>query len=431
MKMRRRFFLTMLLSLMMILSSACSSETGSKDAGGKKSGKKEITVWSFTNEGEYAVKKYMEKNPDVKVNFQHIPGDQYQTKLRSALQTGVNAPDVFATEYGFVRKFIDFPSLENLSDVSYNADDLIGQQYEYVQAIETDSEGQIKALGYQGTPGGFYYRRDLAKQYLGTDDPAEVSELISSWDKIFEIGKRVYDESGGKVHALSNWNAIGSVQSGNVTSAWVEDGKLVIDPDRMKVLDLAIQAKEMNVLAMLENWSAGMWAAMQSGDVMFFPGPTWYLNFVIKENAPETSGNWGIAHGPGSFSGGGTFYSIYSKSENKELAWDFIKFYSFDHEFLEQLAKEQSYFTSNREVNAKLAPELTDEFLAGQKYFEFFNIEGEKVHPVLRSEFDGDIDTIFSNNMESFVKGNIKTKEEFLEKFKAEVKHDFPDIVVD
>ncbi|WP_249313091.1 ABC transporter substrate-binding protein [Lederbergia citrea] len=432
----RKLFLMFIISLIVIIGSACSSGTSgsggkAKGGSGKDSGKKEITVWSFTDEGKYAVEKYMEKNPDVKVNFQFIPGDQYQTKLRSALQTGVKPPDVFALEYGFVRKFIDHPSIVNLSEAPYDANELIEQQYEYVQATEKDSEGSVKALGYQGTPGGIYYRRDLAKQYLGTDDPAEVSDLISSWEKIFEIGKRVYDESGGKVHALSNWNAINAVQGGNVETPWVEDGKLIIDEERMKVLDLAMKAKDTNSLAMLEDWSPGMFATMQSGEVMFYPGPTWYLQHVLKRNAPETSGQWGLAHGPGSFSGGGTFYSIYSKSDNKELAWDFLQFYTFDHDFLTQLAKEQSYFTSNREVNEALEHELTDEFLGGQKYFEFFNIEGEKVKAIMRSEFDGDIGTIFGNNMESFVKGTIKTKEEFIKKFKDEVKHDFPEITVE
>jgi multiple sugar transport system substrate-binding protein len=420
--------LSSLLVLILVLSGCQSTNsTGSTDSGG--SSKKEITVWSFTDEGKYAVKKFEEKYPDVKVNFKHIPGDQYDTKLRSALQTGVKAPDVFALENGVVRKFIDNPALENLSD--YNADELIQQQYEYVQATEKDSKGNVKVIGYQGTPGGIYYRRDLAKEYLGTDDPAKVSEMISSWDKLFEIGQRVEMESNGEVHALSNWNAINTVQGGNVTQAWVVDEKLVIDPERLKVLDLGKTAQDKNVVAQLEDWSPAMNATMQTGEIMFYPGPTWYLQYVLKANAPDTSGLWGLAHGPGSFYGGGTFYAIYNKSENKELAWEFINFYSFDHDFLKQLAKEQSYFTSNRDVNAEMAPTLTSDFLGGQKYFEFFGIEAEKIPSFTRTKYDGDIDAIWGENVQSFMKGNIKTKDELITKFKKDVKHDFPELEVE
>jgi multiple sugar transport system substrate-binding protein len=407
------------------LLSGCS--TTSKTA--SSNNPKEITVWSFTDEAKYAVQKFQEKYPDVKVNFVYIPGTQYETKLRSALQTGAKAPDVFALENGFVRKFIDNPVLADLTP--YKADELIAQQYPYVQATEKDSKGIVKAIGYQGTPGGIYYRRDLAKTYLGTDDPDKVSEMISSWDKIFSIGEKVVKDSNGKVHALANWNAISAVQNGNVKKSWVENGKLILDPARLEVLDLGKQAQDRNVVAKLDDGSPAVNASMQNGEVMFYPGATWYLQYVLKANAPKTSGLWGLAHGPGSFSAGGTFYSIYGKSKKQDLAWKFINFYSFDHAFLKQLGKEQTYFTSNKTVNAELAPDIKVDFLDGQKYFEFFGIEGDKVPSVTRSKYDSDIDTLFSKDVTLYMKGNLKTKEEVIARFIKDVKHDFPDINVE
>jgi ABC-type glycerol-3-phosphate transport system substrate-binding protein len=170
---------------------------------------------------------------------------------------------------------------------------------------------------------------------------------------------------------------------------------------------------------------------MQNGEVLFYPGATWYLQYVLKKNAPKTSGLWGLAHGPGSFSSGGTFYAIYNKSKKQDLAWKFINFYSFDHDFLKQLGKEQTYFTSNKDVNLELAPEVKDEFLGGQKYFEFFGIEGDKVPSVTRSKYDGDIDAIFSKDVQLFMKGDIKSKDEVIARFKKDVKHDFPELNVE
>jgi ABC-type glycerol-3-phosphate transport system substrate-binding protein len=409
-----------------------STETNTNsDNGGSGSGgvKQEITVWSFTDEAKYAIQKFEEKYPDIKVNFVYIPSSQYETKLRSALQTGAKAPDAFSLENGFVRKFIDNPALADLAP--YNASELITQQYPYVQATEKDSNGNIKVIGYQGTPGGIHYRRDLAKTYLGTDDPDKVSEMISSWDKIFAIGEKVAADSGGKVHALANWNAIATVQNGNVESPWVVDGKLVIDQAHLDVLDLGKQAQDTNVVAKFEESSPAINASMQNGEVMFYPGATWYLQYVLKANAPKTSGLWGLAHGPGSFSAGGTFYGIYNKSKKQDLAWQFINFYSFDHDFLKQLGKDQIYFTSNKEVNNELAPDIKVDFLGGQKYFEFFGIEGDKVPSVTRSKYDGDIDTIFNKVVQLYMKGDIKSTDEVIARFKKDVKHDFAELVVD
>lgn len=224
---------------------------------------KEITIWSFTDEGEYAVEAFKEKHPDVKVNFEFIPGNQYETKLRSALATGIRAPDVFALEAAYLRKFIDHPSLESLSDAPYNAEELVMDHYDYIQELERDSDGVLKAVAYQGTTGGFYFRRDLAEEYLGTSDPEEVSALISTWDDIFELGQRIYEESDGTVRVLPNQSAIGDIQDAKIEQPWVVDNELVIDQAKKDSLDLIDQAIESNSLAMLDSWSPGWVASMQ------------------------------------------------------------------------------------------------------------------------------------------------------------------------
>ena len=47
--------------------------------------------------------------------------------------------------------------------------------------------------------GRILVQKALAKEYLGTDDPQELYEMLSSWDKIVETGKQVYEKSGGKI----------------------------------------------------------------------------------------------------------------------------------------------------------------------------------------------------------------------------------------
>lgn len=391
----------------------------------------EITIWSFTNEGEYAVAAFLEEYPDVKVNFQYIPSSQYETKLRSALSTGIRAPDVFALEAQYVRKFIDHPSLESLTGAPYHADVLVEDHYEYIQGIEKDSNGNVRTIGYQGTTGGFYFRRDLAEEYLGTDDPKEVSAMIETWDDVFSISKRIYEESGGTVRGLPNWNSIGQVQDALVNQAWVVDNKLVIDQAKSDVLDLVDQAIEADALAMLDDWSPGWTASMQQGSVLFYPGPSWYLQYVLQANAPDTSGLWGLASGPAAFSGGGTFYSVYSGSDNKDLAWEFVKFYGFDVDFLQNLAVDEQYYTSHREANEGVAAEITSDFLAGQNYFDFFNDESENVQAVVRSSFDGDINDIFNELMDSYARGNFRSQEEFWQRFKRDVQTYFPELEID
>lgn len=403
--------------------------SGCRATGTTHSKQEEITIWSFTDEAGYAIEKFEEKYPDIKVNFVNIPGSFYITKLKSALQTASKAPDVFMIENANIRELIDVPYLENLSASPYGANELIKEQYPFVQSNEKDSEGNVRAIGYQGTPGGIYYRRDLAKQYLGTDDPEKVSQMIGTWEDIFKIGERVQQESGNQVHALANWNAISNSYDG---IPWVKDGKFVIDDTYMKVLDLVREARQRRVLGEYDDGSAGYAASMQKGQVMFYPGATWALQYTFKANAPDTKGLWGLAQGPSAFSSGGTYIAMYSKSDKKDLAWKFIEFYNFDHDFLSELAKEQDYFTSNMVVNDELAKTVTSDYLGGQKHFEFFSEAAKQVPVYERTKFDTTINAdIFKIVLQLYLNNDIQTKEEAVKRMKRDVKLRFPELEVD
>lgn len=423
--MKKKIYLLFIAALMgvTLTLSGCSSTADAKN-------QRVLNIWTFTDEARYAVKVFEKQNPDIKVNLLYINGSNYLQKLISVLQTGKNVPDVFFVEATTWPKIKTIPLLENLSKAPYNAGEIAKNQFPYIQDIQKDEKGNIKGLGYQGTPGAFYYRRDLAKKYLGTDDPEAVSGKIASWDTIMTLGEKVAKESNGKVHVLSGRSDIDAVQSALIKRPWIENGKLVIDKARLDQIDLSKEAREKNVEAKFDSWSSGWTASMQKGSVMFYAMPTWALPFVFEANAPKTSGKWGLAKGPSDFSGGGTFLAMYSKSTHKDLAWKFMDFYTSNSDFLKNLAKSQQYFLSNKTIDQELAPNLTSDFLGGQKYFEFFVKAGENVPSVPRTEYDNDMNTIWNSKLNDYLNGNVKTKEQMIKNFKTEVGRLFPEIEV-
>ena len=57
----------------------------------------------------------------------------------------------------------------------------------YTVDIGTNPDGELVGLGYQATGGAFIYRRSIAKDVWGTDDPAVIKDKIGpGWDKFFE-----------------------------------------------------------------------------------------------------------------------------------------------------------------------------------------------------------------------------------------------------
>ena len=64
-------------------------------------------------------------------------------------------------------------------------------------------DGKVVALGYQATGGAFIYRRSIASDVFGTDDPATITDKIGpGWDKFWSAAedlKAKLEEAGAKV----------------------------------------------------------------------------------------------------------------------------------------------------------------------------------------------------------------------------------------
>ena len=68
-------------------------------------------------------------------------------------------------------------------------DDDLKDQYQYTKDIVT-VDGVQKGTTWQATPGLFAYRRSIAKDVLGTDDPTEVQAALSDWDKFNDVAEK-------------------------------------------------------------------------------------------------------------------------------------------------------------------------------------------------------------------------------------------------
>lgn len=88
--------------------------------------------------------------------------------------------------------------------------------------------GKLKAVSWEADPGVFVYRRSIAKEVLGTDDPDKVQEAISDWNKFEEVAGKM-KEKGYKM--LSGYDDAYRVFSNNVSAPWVNaNEEVVIDP---------------------------------------------------------------------------------------------------------------------------------------------------------------------------------------------------------
>ena len=129
------------------------------------------------------------------------PTDQFPNKLDPVLASGNGCPDVFALENAFVRKYIEEGPelLLPLDDVYAEIKDKMA---DYPMQIGSYN-GHVYGMAWQVCPGAVFYRRSLAKQILGTDDPAEVQKYMSDLTKFLELAETIKTKTNNTVKIVS------------------------------------------------------------------------------------------------------------------------------------------------------------------------------------------------------------------------------------
>jgi multiple sugar transport system substrate-binding protein len=436
------------LTLVLIVIAACSSGGGkdqatsgeSKDS--KDSKPKVLKIWSFTDELKKPITKFEEIH-GVKVELTIIPHEDYPTKIKPVLDSGKGAPDIFTAEVAFLKQWVDLPYWENLSADPYNADEWKNDYVPYVYELGTDKEGNVKALSWQATPGGLFYRKSIAKETFGTDDPAEIGKMLSTWDGLFEAGEKLKAKG---YRLVPNTAAIRHFAIGSEPQPWVnESNELVMTQAKLDYLDQAKKLRDLDYTALAPEWSPSWFASMNGPvsynggwdevkkdakdqtEVFAFALPTWGLHHVLKANAKDTAGDWGVTSGPSPYFWGGTWLGVYAGSQNKDLAFEFVKMMTHDEEYLKSWAKDTGDFLSHVPVVNEIKDTFSDDFLGGQNHYAFFLEQAEKIETGIVTKYDQQIDALFGDQVGQYIEGK-KTKEETITEFYKLVKNAYPEI---
>ena len=409
--------LTALLSL-----TACKSE---KKADSAKAGKVlNIYVWNEEFQDRFNT-YYASKLPsDVKVNWIVTPcqDNAYQNKLDEALMRQDSLPldekiDLFLVEADYALKYVDTDfTLDVIKDLGITQED-IKNQYKYTKDIMTDKKGNLKGLTWQACPGGFIYRRSIAKDVLGTDAPEEVGKALSDWNKFNDVAKEAKKKG---YFMLSGYDDAFRAFSDNMTNPWVVDNKITIDP---QIESWIAQTKEFadkgyNNKASL--WSPESTQGMgKKGKVFGYFGPAWFIDFVMApgslddQKAPRTLGNgsygdWAFCKGPQGFSWGGTWICGARGSDNIDIIRDVLKTLTCDEEVMTEIAKKSGDFTNNiPAMETVAASDYQNPFLGGQNHIKFFLDSATSIDKSCITQYDQGMAEKIQASMKDYFDGKV------------------------
>ncbi len=322
----------------------------------------EITLLHFNrDEASVLARDFMASHPGVKININCISdvNATYQTHLSSGLSSGSIDADVIALESAFVKKYVNFTSsFENLSSAPYNAEALNEKLVPYTIDVGRSPDGKVRALSHHSTPTGIGYKRDLAKAYLGTDNPEEISKMFASSEKILETARKIKEKSTGKVKLFPNLDELLRIYLGSRSTGWIKNGELFIDPKIDEFMDLSKRLHDEGLVGNLSPWTPQWCYAINDNEHFAWTIPTWGVPWIIDVNMDEQykeDGKWGIALPEIPTFWGGTWMGIYSGSSKKELAWEFIEYITTNAEYNKDLATKYGDFASNIETINSLA----------------------------------------------------------------------------
>ena len=292
--------------------------------------------------------------------------NNYQNKLDEALLAQESAADddkidMFLIEADYALKYVDSPyTLDVRADIGLTDDELAGQ-YKYTQDIAT-ADGVLKGVTWQATPGLFAYRRSIAKDVLGTDDPAEVQTYLSDWDKFNEVAAKAA-EKGYKM--LSGYDDSYRTFSNNVSAPWVDGTTVKVDANIMKWVEQTKEFTDKGYNNKSKLWD-NTWAADQGpeGKVFGFFYSTWGINFTLLGNSLATPvaeggkeevgngiyGDYAVCEGPQSYYWGGTWICAATGTDNAETIKDVMTKLTCDKEIDKQITLDTQDYTNNIEA---------------------------------------------------------------------------------
>jgi hypothetical protein len=424
------------------------SQTVTPKNGGKKG---TINLWAFTDEVPGMIAKYIDAHPDfpykVTSTIVATTDGAYQPALDAALQAGgKDAPDMYCAESAFVLKYTK-GDMEKFAmpyeDLGIDVDKATKDAdiAQYTMDIGTNADGKLDALGYQATGGTFIYRRSIAKDVFGTDDPAEISKVIGggsgNFDKFWEAADKLAAKGDAIVSGDGDvWHAV----ENSSDKGWLtDDGKLQIDPKREAFLDISKDLTDKGYSNGTQDWQDAWFADMKgegSKPVFGFFGPAWLINYTIAANCggkkpgEGTYGDWAVCDSPVGFFWGGTWILANSQmaKDKKDSVKDLISWITLETDE-NSLQYKWANGTLNGEGGTKDAvasgtvmgkSDGSMDFLGGQNMFDYFVPANKYANGKNLTQYDESINQIWRDQVRSYAAGE-KSRDEAIKAFKQTV----------
>lgn len=357
-----------------------------------KSGKAEgeLTIWYFDKESMgVAVSKFQEKYPNIQVNFVQQPFGDMSKKYQAALAARSNLPDVIGLDTSMVGRFLS--AGDDLLKAPYNAgqfeQDFVDWKF---NAGKTD-DGKMTVFPWDVATGVMFYRPDVFEKAGLPTEPADVAKHMATWEDFIKAGQQIKERTGGKNAIVGNvkdvFNAAYWQNGGNI----VKGGEVAFVGEGAQPLKLAIEAQKAGIAPepLIATWSERWAPSLKTGQIATVTMGAWMLGNLKTWIDGDGAGNWRVTTPPGgAFNNGGTYLQIPTLAQNKELAWEFVKFLTTTAEVQNAIFQQTGIVPAYKPAWQSEVYDRPEPFLGNQKPWRTIIELAQQVKPYSYSAVD-------------------------------------------
>lgn len=451
-------FIALLVSIVLVMSLALTG-CGQKNNGTSGDVKeddpnvKTINLYAFTDEVPKIIDKFLEFNPDfsydINTTIIATTDGAYQPALDQALASGgSDAPDIYCAEAAFVMKYTQGDAWKYAApykNLGIDVDGLLEESdiAQYTADIGTNPDGDLVGLGFQATGGAFIYRRSIAEDVWGTDDPNVIKTKIGpGLDQFFKAAEELKAKGYGIVSGDGDlWHAV----ENSSDKGWIVDGELYIDPKREEFIDLSMKLKENDYHNDTQDWQDAWFADMKGvgeKEIFGYFGPAWLVNYTLAPNCggtvkgEGTYGDWAICESPLGFFWGGTWVLANKDTKIPNAVGEIIEWITLDSSDsgLQHYWANGNLFEEGGTPDSVASGKVMEtadgsvDFLDGQNMHEVFIPANEHASGDNLTQYDETINSYWREQVREYTAGN-KTRDKAIADFKQQVQDNL-DVVV-
>lgn len=294
-------------------------------------------------------------------------------------------------EGAYVAQYRESSALTNLLEEPYNAGELEKDfvEFKWDQCKSADGSA-VRLIPWDVGPCTYFYRTDIFEECGLPTDPDEVSEMMSTWDGVLEVARKV--NIPGKRWLLPDASYLYFELFCN-RDYYDEDLNLQLERDGdLDCLNAVIKMREEGLDMNVDMWGTEATAAYGDGSLVSVCTGGWFGGFLKTDYAPDASGKWGVAKMPGGVKAsnwGGSFLVIPEQSKNKAAAWAFVKYMLATKEGQNDIFQAVDYFPAYTPAyeDAEIY-DATDDYFSGQQPKKLWAELAKELKPVNTTMMD-------------------------------------------